>query len=655
MLRSIRLCRAAAAALCLTLLLATGAARAVTAGNGAWSWQDPLPQGGDLTAGFFLDAAHGWLTSGGRIFRTTDGGATLKTQARHNVMFRDITFADARHGWAVGKPAGRNGTGIVFRTTDGGRTWTRVRLGVVGSVKAVSFAGPRVGFAVCARSVLRTVDGGRHWKVAITAKRLLSDVQALSTRRVWACGDKGTLLRSTNGGLTWKRVASGTAENLVFLRFPDRRDGWVAGDRTVLHSSDAGAHWTVQAKLGPVITGVDFADANTGWIASARGYPGFGCAVYGTTDGGAHWTRLTILSGFFRSWIVALTSDQAVIGGAGGRLSHMTDGGATWQPSWRTAADFTGDFTAVRFANARTGWAAGAGGTILMTADAGRTWSAQVSGTTADLAGLCFLDANDGWTVGKGGTILHTVDGGAVWIPQTSGVADDLEGVAFVDALHGWAVGGTVSEWRESSTGVILSTVDGGQHWVQQTDPVPTAILHDVAFADAGHGWAVGEVVGDSATNVTVILATSDGGATWTKQLEHMPIPNGNTSDGRLRAVACADARHVVAVGYDDGSTEVFRTTNGGKTWRSIPFVDRSSWSSFVRMELTDVSLVDATHGWAVGDDTVIRTVNGGLTWTRLSIAPAQGVALSFVDRRHGWVVGQDAAILRTSTGGSKQ
>ncbi len=246
---------------------------------------------------------------------------------------------------------------------------------------------------------------------------------------------------------------------------------------------------------------------------------------------------------------------------------------------------------------------------------------------------------------------MRTTDGGATWTPQTSGVTDDLLGVTFVDAEHGWAVGGEEIEYGNASVGVIVNTTDGGLHWTRQTTPVPDAMLHDVAFADALHGWAVGEVVGDTGTNYTTIIATTDGGATWTRQLAYGPPMTGNTSDGELRAIACIDAKHLVAVGYDDSACEIFRTSNAGKTWiRSA----RHLWPEFGSPALTDVVFADATHGWVEAGGTVIETTNGGLTWTKQSVGTDLGLCtLSFVSPTHGWVAGQDADILTTTTGGN--
>jgi photosystem II stability/assembly factor-like uncharacterized protein len=142
-------------------------------------------------------------------------------------------------------------------------------------------------------------------------------------------------------------------------------------------------------------------------------------------------------------------------------------------------------------------------------------------------------------------------------------------------------------------------------------------------------------------------MGTSDGGTIWTKQLTYSPPAGGNSSNATLTSVACADSSHVVAVGSGEGETEIFRTADGGATWRKIaPPAGR--W-----IDLEHVAFVDASHGWAVGDGTVIATTDGGRTWTRQSVGPSDGLSdLSFVSRTRGWVVGDGAAILTTTTGG---
>jgi photosystem II stability/assembly factor-like uncharacterized protein len=670
---------ALATTMCLAVLLLPGVASAFSTGSGGWLWQSPLPQGAEYAGGFFLDTMHGWLIAGGDIFHTSDGGATLTVQAHHNVTFRDITFADSLHGWAVGDPADPNrGTMIIYRTTNGGRSWIRVPLHLVGGVGAVSFANAIVGWAAPSGAVLNnvllhTVDGGRHWttqRVQKASSRVIMgffDVQALSVRRVWIAGEWGGtqeaslegLMRTTDGGATWKRVKAGLGDTVYHVFFSSPSNGWIAGDSAIMHTSDGGAHWRRQPS--PASDGslkdLAFADSRNGWAVSRTWVPSSG-AVYRTIDGGAHWvSQRKTPNGL--GWVQALTRSKVVVGGAGGFLSRTADRGATWRSSTRLAARLAGDLHALQFISATTGWAAGTSGEIIKTTDGGRSWTAQRSATTQNVNDIDFPDATDGWAVGDAGVIVHTADGGATWAPQSSGVTDNLTGVSFVDTQHGWAVGGNIGNigsMESNSSGVILATVDGGREWVRQTEPDPAAMLNDIVFADPQHGWAVGEVTGETGTNVTEIFSTSDGGATWATQLHFLPLIAGNTSNAQLRGIACIDATHLVAVGFDDRSTEIWRTSDSGQTWSQFQFPDPSQWSGFVRLPLSDVVFADASHGWAVAGGEFITTTDGGVSWTRQTaqaVGPTDGLnALSFVNVTRGWAAGSAGSILTTATGG---
>ena len=51
----------------------------------------------------FVDRNTGWI-AGGAIHKTTDGGSSWVRQAAPQYTLRDISFADAQHGWQVSWP-----------------------------------------------------------------------------------------------------------------------------------------------------------------------------------------------------------------------------------------------------------------------------------------------------------------------------------------------------------------------------------------------------------------------------------------------------------------------------------------------------------------------------------------------------------------------
>ena len=58
-------------------------------------------------------------------------------------------------------------------------------------------------------------------------------------------GDIGTILASTDGGVSWKTQSSGTKARLSSIQFLDPRQGWAVGDSgTILASTDGGVSWS---------------------------------------------------------------------------------------------------------------------------------------------------------------------------------------------------------------------------------------------------------------------------------------------------------------------------------------------------------------------------------------------------------------------------
>ena len=285
------------------------------------------------------------------------------------------------------------------------------------------------------------------------------------------------------------------------------------------------------------------------------------------------------------------------------------------------------DLKAINFSDAIHGWVVGHHGTILATDDGGKTWVAQISGTTAALRSVHFSDDSHGWAVGNQGAIVATADGGKNWTAQTSRTRAGLYSVHFSDARHGWAVGGDLL----LDPGIILATVDGGKSWMKQVSGV-LSDLGGVHFSDSSHGWAVGKE--------GTIVATVDGGNTWTEQT--------SGTRARLNSVHFSDPNHGWAVGGDflvPGGFVV--TSDGGKTW--------TKWVTGTHLGLSSVSFGDVNHGWAVGDrNTIFATDNGGKTWTAQTSGSWTWLnSVHFRDANHGWAVGNRGTVYASADGGA--
>ena len=177
--------------------------------------------------------------------------------------------------------------GSVFRSDDGGVSWVEQATPVKQSLFGVSFVDADTGVVVGKSGiVLRTTDGGASWTLVPsgTDKHLFS-VQMVDTRHGWAVGDWGVILETTDGGASWRDRSLDQDVVLSEVTFADSLHGWVVGEfGTVLATTDGGATWEPQSSgTEKTLFGVAFADTTRGWIVGIDG------VVLRTRDGGQTW------------------------------------------------------------------------------------------------------------------------------------------------------------------------------------------------------------------------------------------------------------------------------------------------------------------------------------------------------------------------------
>ncbi len=269
--------------------------------------------------------------------------------------------------------------------------------------------------------------------------------------------------------------------------------------------------------------------------------------------------------------------------GDSGIVLHTANGGGDWEYQ---ASPTSHVLRSVAFVDASYGFAVGDTGTIIATTNGGVNWTNQTSNTIQMLRSVSFVNASRGWAVGDSGMILCTSDGGENWLPQTSGTPYALNSVCFVDVNNGWVVGGYfVYPDTSNIHSIILHSSDGGISWISQNSGTISP-LYGVTFVDPNRGWGVGSyyVLPDSLTSFCAILNTINGGITWN-------IQYGGIATNSVVGVTSLDFNHIWIV---DRFANFGYTNNGGVTWNG-----ESADPSYER---TSLSMVDTTHGWAVGE-----------------------------------------------------
>jgi len=254
--------------------------------------------------------------------------------------------------------------------------------------------------------LLLVVAAAPEWTVqrsGVTAR--LRGVSAASDRVVWASGSGNTILRSDDGGGTWKTVASPTPDRLDF------RDIDAVGENTayvlsigngplsrIYKTTNAGESWTLQftnEDPDAFFDAMAFWDANNGIAVSDSVKGQF--VIITTRDGGRSWARV-----------------------AAKRLPPALAGEGAFAAS----------------------------GTNVFVQGSSRVWFATGAGPKA--------------------RVLRSNDRGASWAiadtPLRAGPSAGAYSIAFRDAAHGVVVGGDYAKETEAVENAAV-TSDGGKTW----------------------------------------------------------------------------------------------------------------------------------------------------------------------------------------------
>jgi photosystem II stability/assembly factor-like uncharacterized protein len=229
--------------------------------------------------------------------------------------------------------------------------------------------------------------------------------------------------------------------------------------------------------------------------------------------------------------------------------------------------------------------AAGGGGTILRSEDAGKTWTRQASPKDAWLRGVWGSGPDDIYVVG-GNAIMHSTDGGITWTPQKV----PLSGTFFM-AVWG---SGREDVYVVGGDGTILNTTDGGKTWKKDESGV-SATFYDVWGSGADDVYIVGQASKDGAP---VVLQSKIGGHLWSK------LP-ADKLDAPLRQIDGASIDYLYAV---SAKGTVYESNDRAATWKPI--------GSFDGAELLGIRVVGKGDLYVIGrDQTFSHTTDNGKNW----------------------------------------
>ncbi len=571
--------------------------------------------------------------------------------------------------------AGAAGGGV-WRTNNAGASWSpRMELQPTLTIGAVAIApsNPSVMYAASGEDgggwnpawsgvgIYRSSNGGSTWTLMTPVPSTRFSAVVVHPKHpdvIYVAGNRG-LHKSVDGGATWR-----TNPGLDSLFDGQVTDVVIGYEPLVIFES--------LAREAPALDELALADfptlfpppffnpervyigvQNDGVYRSTNAGEQFGSTpAFTRLDGpdqlpsgsGAGWTKLAIgRRGAHRSSFLA-----AKLGADGSRIFITVDGGTTWAERAANVATVGYDEWCSVIAVDPTDedvMYAGAAGTLKRTTNGGSNagdWTAINTGIHADQQDIAFdpLDSRRIFLANDGG-VYRSGDRGTNWTLASGGLAitqlydidvseQDRDVVAGGAQDNGIYYRNAAGVWRNIPWG------DGTQVAIDPTDP-------QIFYFSAQNGlptWLRRSVDG-GASHQQLGQTGLSGGSPWITIIKLDPRdPIANPASNRVVFVC--------------GSTELFRSTNGGQTWQRVEDGSGNPFQSAGTISALEFAPSDpAVLYLATSQGAVYRGVNGGANtgdWTRIDTpgspadalfpaAQVQAIRVSPANANHVWLV----------------
>jgi photosystem II stability/assembly factor-like uncharacterized protein len=192
--------------------------------------------------------------------------------------------------------------------------------------------------------------------------------------------------------------------------------------------------------------------------------------------------------------------------------------------------------------------------------------------------------------------------------------------------------GDPLTYYVAGANGAIIKTTNGGTTFTPIFDEQSSGSIGAIAVAPSDPNIVyVGTGEGNPRNNASVgdgMYKSVDGGAHWT----HIGLPKSDKIARLIIDARNPDLVYACVLGREWGPSEergVFRTRDGGMTWKKVLYVDAQTACSDISADPANSNILYAGmytyRRWAwhlesgAGNTAVWKSVNGGETWERLS------------------------------------
>lgn len=498
-----------------------------------------------------------------------------------------VHFLNENNGWVVGSLS------TILKTTDGGESWEPKEISLNSVLRKVHFEDENNGWIIGGEeriqylgSVLVTTDGGENWTNTDPVESYTSwnDISVVSKDLIFICGFHG-VYKSIDGGFTWeKNTYLNWASTIYFI---DQFTGWAAGTSGggIYKTTDGGNTWTEIANMGFIWhNSIKFVTEKIGYLVSSELQSETGY-IYKTVDGGNSWLKQdSVFNQEYKS-IDFSDSLNGVATGTKGRVKYTTDGGNLWLDADLTNNDFNG----VTISNGKT-WIVGGEygyGRIFVNEknDSNYKEKSKIF-SLADLNSIEFIDDNFGYA--SGGAILKTTNSGKTW--------EDIS--LFNIEFYSMCILNRDFIALAGRLGEFVKSTDAGESW-SITSPFTAYTYTKMKFFTPKLGVALSQ---DS-----YLQKTLDGGSSWEKITEP-GIGDFYFADSLFGWLSRSS--------WDFDYAEVYKTTDGGKTWNYTEQIK----------SIYNMYFLNDKIGWTISNNQLLKTTDSGDNWEIINYNLIQNV-----------------------------
>ena len=502
----------------------------------------------------------------------------------------------------------------------------------------------------------------------------LNWVQIINSNTIYAVGNLGTFIKTTDGGNTWSvnsqvgspdvsSTGGGATRVLNYGWFFDANTGIVAGQSLssasplppphgmVSRTTDAGNTWTYidYNDTGGTVNCLYFIDSNTGFLCG-----GTRARVHKTTDAGLTWTDVSGNLAQTNTWnsVYAFDANNIVVATSANRIYTTSDGGTMW--TLTTLPGSSATITDIYFKNVNTGYACGNGNYFAYTLNGGLSWTQSNPPSSVGQRRLKYSGGSV-YLVGAYTEIYKSTDDGMNW-----------SAINFIDGsnanqptpfiMYGIDVNG-MNMAVVGNAGIINLSNNAGALWSNKNYSVDNggSNLYSsmVVSSDATQDNLPSGTIWLGPNGGGNLLYSSNGGANWTaRTTSHTrAVYDIEFADANVGYICGGFPNNPVGIG------EISKTTDGGNTWTYLNTLPAPMNTS----QINALSFPDANTGYAAAfrspfeGEYIYKTTDGGASWTQqpLETNPNGSVVnVQMINVNTGYALGNSGGAIYTTTNG---